>query len=101
MTFRAGDNNKTALVVIRCTPDEKAKAEALANEAGLSLSAFFRKRALGAPVHSKADAAMINELRKMGGLVKHIHNQTDGVNSKETAAVLVELTAAIKRIVEI
>jgi len=101
MTFRAGDNNKTALVVIRCTPDEKAKTEALANEAGLSLSAFFRKRALGTPVHSKADAAMINELRKMGGLVKHIHNQTDGANSKETAAVLVELTAAIKRIGEI
>jgi hypothetical protein len=41
---------------------------------------------------------MINELRRIGGLVKHIHNQTNGVNSRETASVLVELVAAIKRI---
>lgn len=100
MSFKKGDNNKESLVVIRCTPDEKEQAKALAKEAGLSLSAFFRKRALGVPVHSKADTTMINELRKIGGLVKHVHNQTDGVNSKETAAALVELTAAIKRIGE-
>ena len=98
MTFKRGDNNKTSLVVVRCTPEEKMQAEALASEAGLSVSALFRRRALGLPVHSAADAKMINELRKLGGLVKHIHNQTNGVNSYETATVLVELVAAIKRI---
>jgi len=98
MAFKRGDNNKTSLVVVRCTPREKAEVEALAAEAGISLSAYLRRRALGLPVHSTADATMINELRKIGGLVKHIHNQTNGVNSRETASVLVELVAAIKRI---
>ena len=98
MTFRRGDNNKTMLVVVRCTPAEKAQSGALALEAGLSLSAFFRKRALGLPVHSKADQTTINELRRLGGLVKHIHIETNGAYSKETSGVLVALMDAIKRI---
>ena len=100
MTFQKGTDNKTAQVRIRFTPDEKAQAEAFAKEGGLTLSEYIRRRALGLPVQSKADAQMINELRRLGGLVKHIHNQTDGVNSKETAGVLVSITEAIKRIGE-
>lgn len=98
MTFKNGQDNRTAQVRIRFTPDEKAAAEALAQEAGLTLSDYIRKRALGLPVHSKADVQMINELRRIGGLVKHVHNQTDGENSVKTAAVLVELVQAIKRV---
>jgi hypothetical protein len=100
VTFQKGTNNKTAQVRIRFTPDEKAKAESLAQEGGLGLSEYIRKRALGMPVRSAADAQMINELRRLGGLVKHIHNQTDGVNSRETADVLIAITEAIKRIGE-
>lgn len=98
MTFKNGQDNKTALVCIRFKPDEKTSAEALAREAGLTLSEYMRRRALGLRVHSKADVQMISELRRLGGLVKHIHNQTDGENSVKTAAVLVELVQAIKRI---
>ena len=98
MTFKNGQDNRTAAVRIRFKPDEKARAEALAQEAGLTLSEYIRKRALGLPVHSKADVQMINELRRLGGLVKHIHNETDGVNSVQTAGVLVALVEAIKRV---
>jgi antitoxin component of RelBE/YafQ-DinJ toxin-antitoxin module len=98
VTFQKGTNNKTADVRIRFTPDEKEQAKANAKEAGLTLSEYIRRRALGLPVRSKADAQMINELRRLGGLVKHIHNESAGVNSKETAGVLVEIIDAIKRI---
>lgn len=98
MTFQKGTNNKTAGVRIRFTPNEKEQAKAIAKEAGLTLSEYIRRRALGLPVRSKADAQMINELRRLGGLVKHIHNESAGVNSKETAGVLVEIIEAIKRI---
>ncbi len=39
---------------------------------------------------------MVRELRRMGGLLKHIHNTTDGVYSRETAQALVEIAAQIK-----
>lgn len=98
MAFEKGTDNKTAQVRIRFTPDEKTQAEAFAKEGGLTLSEYIRRRALALPVRSKADTQMINELRKIGGLVKHIHNQTDGANSKESAGVLVAITEAIRRI---
>jgi antitoxin component of RelBE/YafQ-DinJ toxin-antitoxin module len=96
--FKKGTDNKTANVRIRFTPDEKAQATAKAKEAGLTLSEYIRKRAINMPVRSKADEQTINELRRLGGLAKHIHNQSGGIYSKETAAVLADITEAIKRI---
>jgi len=98
MVFKAGTDNRTSRVEVRMTQEEKETATENAKQAGLGLSTFMRELAVGRKVHSKADAQIINELRRLGGLVKHIHNQTDGVNSKETAAVLVELVDAIKRV---
>ncbi|WP_279574096.1 hypothetical protein [Burkholderia anthina] len=40
----------------------------------------------------------MNELRRLGGLQKHLFNEGGGVLSKEYAAVLVELKQAILRI---
>ncbi len=98
MTFQKGTDNKTEQVRIRFTKGEKDCATGFAKEGGLTLSEYIRRRALGLPVRSKADTQMINELRRLGGLVKHIHNQTDGANSKDTAGALVAITEAIKRI---
>ena len=98
MTFSKGDRNKIERIYVRMTEDEKARASALSDEAGLSLSAYVRRRALGLPVHSKADAQTINELRKLGGLVKHIHNQSGGAYSVDTAAILVQILEAINRV---
>jgi len=99
MPFKEGSDNKTAQVRIRFTPTEKAQAEGHAKAAGLTLSEYIRKRALGMPVRSRADEQTINELRRLGGLLKHIHNQTGGEHSKGTAGALVEITEAIKRII--
>ncbi len=98
MTFTKGTATKTVMVPVRMEPDERDKIDALAAEAGLTRSAFMRRRSLGLPVRSIADAQTINELRRLGGLLKHVHNQTGGEHSQATAAALVEITAAIKRI---
>lgn len=98
MTFRKGADNKTAQVRIRFTPDEKALAMALASEAGLTLSGYLRRRALGMPVRSKADAQTINELRRLGGLVKQLHQEGGAIPGDATALALAALTEAIRRI---
>ena len=58
MTFRLSDQDRKDLL-------EQASA------AGLSVSEYIRRRALGHPVLARTDAAMIRELRRQGGLIKH------------------------------
>ncbi|MBI5981630.1 MobB mobilization protein, partial [Clostridium perfringens] len=47
---------------------------------------------------ANADAVMLKELRRIGGLLKHIHNESGGVYSKDTAGALVALKAYIERL---
>jgi hypothetical protein len=60
---------------------------------GLSLSAFVRKRVFGQHVASKADLAVLAELRRLGGLLKHVHNETRGAYSALTAQAIRDLSA--------
>jgi hypothetical protein len=41
---------------------------------------------------------MLSELRRMGGLLKHLHNESNGLYSRETAGLLNELRAAAVRV---
>ena len=50
--------------------DRKDLAEQ-ASAAGLSVSEYIRRRALGHPVLARSDAALLRELRRQGGLIKH------------------------------
>ena len=58
-------------VTFRLTEAGRKDLVAQASAAGLSLSEYVRRRALGHPVVSRTDAAMIRELRRQGGLIKH------------------------------
>lgn len=98
MTFKKKTDSKIAQVRIRFTPEEKENARAQAKHAGLTLSAYLRKRALSMPVGSRTDAMMINELRRLGGMVKLVYSKSGGTYSKETAAALTAITEAIHRI---
>lgn len=85
-----------AVVNVRFTSAEKAELVEAARIAGLSVSEYARRCMLGRAVVASADAAMIRELRRLGGLLKHVHNQSKGVYSAQTAEVL----AVIKRYIE-
>lgn len=87
-----------ALVSVRLTSDEKAILQEDADLAGLSMSELIRRRYFGRPIVANVDQIMLRELRRLGGLVKHIHNQSDGAYSKDTADVLRSIKAAIEKL---
>ena len=85
-----------AVVNVRLTAAEKARLTEDADLAGVSMSELVRRRYFGRPLIAHADAVMIKELRRIGGLLKHLHNESQGAYSQETAAAL----TALKRYIE-
>ena len=110
MTDHNGDEGRTmvfetlgtepldAMLRLRLTASEKEHLREDADLAGLSMSELVRRRYFGRPIIANADAIMIKELRRLGGLLKHIHNESNGVNSKETAEALIALKAYIENL---
>ena len=87
-----------AVINVRLTGAEKARLKEDADAAGLSLSELVRRRYFGRPIVANADAVMLKELRRLGGLLKHIHNERGGAYSKETAAALLAIRSYIERL---
>ena len=91
-------NNLTAVVNIRLTAGERAAVAENADTAGLTVSAYCRRLILGRTVHAHGNTAVIRELRRLGGLLKAIHVQSNGAYSATTAAALNDLRDAIGRV---
>jgi len=85
---------------VRISPAEKRQLRALALGVGLSVAELVRLRALGQPVVSRTDATTIRELRRLGGLLKKLHVDSNGAYSEQTAAALAELHRAIAALSE-
>ena len=81
---------------VRLTRDEKVRLKEDADLAGLSMSELVRRRYFGRPIIASADAAMIKELRRIGGLVKHTFLESEGMYSADTSAAL----KAVKHYIE-
>lgn len=93
-----GDDPLDAKVDVRLTTAEKTRLREEADLAGLGVSGLMRRRAFGRPIVAHADQVMIRELRRLGGLLKHVHTTSGGAYSQETAAALRALKAAIERL---
>jgi hypothetical protein len=87
-----------AVINVRLTSAEKAKLKEDADLAALSMSELIRRRYFGRPIIANADAVMLKELRRIGGLLKHVHNESSGVYSRDTAGALIALKAYIERL---
>lgn len=83
---------------IRCFEDEEAVVREKAYDCGKSTGQFMLAAALGRRTQSKVDAHILNELRRLGGLQKHLFKEGGGRHSKEYAELLAELKAAIARL---
>ncbi len=90
--------NLSAVVNVRLTVDEKAALKESATLSGLSVSEYVRRRVLGRVVMAHSDIVVIQELRRLGGLLKHLHNESNGCYAAETGAVLEALRDAILRV---
>ena len=83
---------------VRLTSEEKMRLQEDAYLAGMSMSALVRARYFGRPIIANTDQVMIRELRRLGGLLKNIHNESAGAYSVETLAALFALSEAIKSV---
>ena len=88
----------TRVVNVRLTQSAHAELGAAAAAAGMTLSAYCRRRMLGHAVIPSTDAANLRELRRLGGLLKLAHTQSAGAYTEDTAKALKVLSAAIGRI---
>lgn len=92
------NRQKTKHIMVRVTPDQLENLREKALDCGATVPEYLRACGLGRRTRNQVDAHVINELRRLGGLQKHLFKEGGGVSSKEYAAVLVEIRAAIARI---
>lgn len=99
MVFQAiGEEPLDTKVDVRLTSAEKARLQEDAELAGMSMSALVRARYFGRAIIANTDQVMIRELRRQGGLLKKIHEDSGGAYAAETSAALFLLSEAIKSI---
>lgn len=91
-------NALTGRVNLRVTQSELDQLREEADMAGLSLSEMVRRRYFGMPIIARSDEVTIRELRRLGGLVKHLHNESKGAYAEEVTAAIRALTQAIEQL---
>jgi hypothetical protein len=85
-------------LTVRFRPGELNELLEQAEICGLSVSEFVRRSALHRRIIAATDLRMISELRKIGGLIKLLFNETGGLYRQKTSALLDELHAAVLRV---
>lgn len=93
---KSSDERKTSLVKVRFPQPEKERLHEDAALAGLTLSELVRRRTAGKPVLANVDLVMVRELRRIGGLLKHVHIASQGAYSAQTASTLGDLQQYIR-----
>ncbi len=78
----------TARCNLRLTQSELERLRDDAEAAGLSVSQLVRRRYFGRPVAHRSEAQLSAELRRLGGLLKHLHNESGGAHSARSSQVL-------------
>ena len=82
----------------RLSEKESAYFEAQRGVTGLCASEYVRRRVLGFRIVSKIDLCVLSELKRLGGLMKLIHNETHGMYSHYTAEAIQAITSYVRRL---
>ena len=96
----AGFSHARQWLTLRVSAEEKQQVGQQASIAGLSASEYMRRHVFGGrPVVAAADEAMLRELRRVGGLLKHHFETARSVGcGEELSEALRVLTRAIEHI---
>ena len=97
MAVRTYTKDRTCRVEVRLTPEERANLEEQASKTKLTLSELVRRRVTGRAVVSRYDDDLINEMRRQGGLLKHLLMQYPAERQAFQRA-LDEITATFRRV---
>ncbi|MBC5823456.1 MAG: mobilization protein [Candidatus Eremiobacteraeota bacterium] len=88
---------KKVALSVRVSDRDRDAIAAKAASSGLPIAEYVRRCALGRQTPSRVDARLINELRRLGGLQKHLYNG-DRDRGRQYAEILLDLTDAIRRV---
>lgn len=88
--------NLEGRIDFRVTVEERQEIQEQAEASGLSVSEYVRRRALGRRVDSVTDVKMISELRRQGGLLKKIFNDSNGMYNEEIKIALYNINKFIE-----
>jgi hypothetical protein len=91
------EDRRSTFFLMRMSPRERATIARNAHECNLSISEFLRRCALGKPLSTQSDAEAVSELKRQGGLIKHLAS-TDRQNAYEYRVALNRIHEAIQRI---
>ena len=83
---------------VRLSVAEHARLTAEAAAHGVTLSKFVRAKLLGAKITSRIDAQAVAELRRQGGLLKHLASTKERVDSEDIRATLDAIKKAVLRL---
>lgn len=87
--IKSPTQQRTNYLTLRLTFDEKSRLQSAAEIAGLSVSEIVRRCVDGRVITAHTDMAMINELRRLSGLVKLLHRESGGAHRAQTAELLI------------
>jgi len=89
----------TARIEIRCTAEDKQKIQTKALAAGISTSELLLRSALGKKIQTRTDTRLMNEMLRLGGLQKHLHNQMKEHMTEDLSRQFSEVLVALKKAV--
>jgi hypothetical protein len=89
-------------VAVRLEDAEYEKLRGACLELRITMSAYIRARLMGGrirmPRYSRIDSLNINQLNRLGGLLKKIHTESGGAYKEESSETIREIRATIKLI---
>ncbi|MDL2263066.1 MobB mobilization protein [Synergistaceae bacterium OttesenSCG-928-I11] len=98
--MKPNHEKRTIRISFRVTEEEQTFLADEADLCGLSVSSFLRQRGLGKRVSAKTDLRVLSELRRIGGLLKHIHNESKGAYSAKTSKAIDEISNYVHKMNE-